>query len=299
MVAIAGGGGAAAEDGSVYFLSPEQLDGNGTQNEPNLFVASQAQAPHFIATLEADNPAVRNGVADSETHRYGDFQVTPDGDFAVFNSDISLTPFNSLGHTEIYRYSHGDDEVVCASCAPSGAAPITDTSLPGYGLSIADDGRVFFTSAESFVLRDTNEVKDAYEYSKGVVQLISTGASLEDSGILSVSSDGEDALFFTREVLVNEDGNGSTVKIYDAREDGGFLFDPPPHPCAASDECHGAGTAAPAPPNINTFTGAGAGSEAPSGNGKACKKGFVKRKGKCVKKKTRKHRKHKSSHRNG
>lgn len=299
VVAIAGGGGAAVEDGSVYFLSPEQLDGNGTQDEPNLFVASQGQAPKFIATLEADNPAVRNGVADSEMHRYGDFQVTPDGNFAVFNSDISLTPFNSLGHTQIYRYSQGDDEVVCASCAPSGAAPITDTSLPGYGLSIADDGRVFFTSAESFVLRDTNEVKDAYEYSKGVVQLISTGASLEDSGILSVSSDGKDAFFFTREVLVNEDGNGSTVKIYDAREDGGFLFDPTPHPCAASDECHGAGTEAPGPPNINTFTGAGAGSEAPSGNSKACKKGFKRNaKGKCVKKK-KKHHKRKSSRRNG
>ena len=52
------------------------------------------------------------------------------------------------------------------------------------------------------------------------------------------------------------------MKVYDAREDGGFLFDPPPHPCAASDECHGAGTQAPAPPNINTFTGAGHGAEA-------------------------------------
>ena len=137
------------------------------------------------------------------------------------------------------------------------------------------------------MLRDTNEVKDAYEWNEGVVQLISTGAEprgLRD--LLSVSADGEDAFFFTREVLVNEDENGSTVKIYDAREDGGFLFDPPPHPCAASDECHGAGTAAPGPPNINTFTGAGA-AEAPTGNAKACKKGFVKRKGKCVKKKRR------------
>ena len=190
---------------------------------------------------------------------------------------------------------------ICASCAPSGAAPITDTSLPGYGLSVTDDGRVFFTSTESFVLRDTNEVKDAYEFSDGVVQLISTGASLEDSGILSVTSDGRDAIFFTREVLVNEDGNGSTVKIYDAREDGGFLYDPPPHPCAASDECHGAGTEAPGSPNINTVTGAGVGTEAPPPTA-TCKKGFVKKNGKCVKKKKKKSKKNpkrKSSHRHG
>ena len=95
VVAIAGGGGVAAEDGSAYFLSPEQLDGEGTLDEPNLFVARAGQAPHFIATLDADNPAVRDGVADAEMHRYGDFQVTPDGRFAVFNTDISLTSFNS------------------------------------------------------------------------------------------------------------------------------------------------------------------------------------------------------------
>ena len=40
-VAIGGGGGVASADGTIYFLSPEKLDGasNGVQNAPNLYVA--------------------------------------------------------------------------------------------------------------------------------------------------------------------------------------------------------------------------------------------------------------------
>ena len=41
VVAVGGGGGVASGDGTIYFLSPEQLDGsaNGVENAPNLYVA--------------------------------------------------------------------------------------------------------------------------------------------------------------------------------------------------------------------------------------------------------------------
>ena len=107
------------------------------------------------------------------------------------------------------------------------------------------------------MLRDTNGKTDAYEWSSGKTQLISSGLGPADSALLSVSADGKDAYFFTRDVLSRQDGNGSVVKIYDAREGGGFLFEDSPKPCAASDECHGAGTEQPPPPNINTATGEG------------------------------------------
>jgi hypothetical protein len=107
------------------------------------------------------------------------------------------------------------------------------------------------------VLRDTNGKTDAYEWSSGKVQLISSGLGPADSALLSVSADGKDAFFFTRDVLSRQDGNGGAVKIYDAREGGGFLFEDSPKPCAASDECHGAGTEQPPAPNINTATGEG------------------------------------------
>jgi hypothetical protein len=45
------------------------------------------------------------------------------------------------------------------------------------------------------------------------------------------------------------------AKIYDARSGGGFFDVPAPPPCAASDECHGAGSVAPGPPDVRTTTG--------------------------------------------
>ena len=64
-----------------------------------------------------------------------------------------------------------------------------------------DDGSVFFTSVEALVLRDTNSRRDAYEWKEGQRQLISTGTSNFDSGLLGVSADGVDAFFFTRATL--------------------------------------------------------------------------------------------------
>ncbi len=69
------------------------------------------------------------------------------------------------------------------------------------------------------------------------------------------------------------------MKIYDAREGGGFLQIPPLPLCAAKDECHGPGTIPAPPPQIGTFKGKG-GNVKP----KKCKKPKVKRHGKCVKK---------------
>ena len=44
-----------AGDGTVYFLSPELLAGagNGTANQPNLFVVRPGSAPRFVATIDS------------------------------------------------------------------------------------------------------------------------------------------------------------------------------------------------------------------------------------------------------
>jgi hypothetical protein len=257
VVAIAGGGGVASENGTVYFLSPEKLDGSGALNQPNLFVVRPGSGPQFVATLEPNNSAVRNAVKDNEVHRYGDFQVGASGRYAAVDSTLSLTAIPTFGQGQIYRYDSQEDVLDCASCAPTLSAASSDTSLSPYGLSLTDDGRVFFTTQESLALRDTNERKDAYEWKNGATQLISMGIGQYDSGMLSVSADGTNAFFFTRDTLVHKDSNGTRIKLYTARENGGFVFTPPALPCAASDECHGAGTEEPGPPNIKTQTGTG------------------------------------------
>lgn len=264
-----------------------------------------AYAPNSSAIVEfgyevlpytpIDNPAIVHGVRDAGTHRTSDFQVTPDGRYAVFDSSLSLTGFMNLGHYEIYRYDAKEEALECASCATTNAAAKTDTFLAPYGLNVSEDGRVFFTSDEGLVLSDTNERKDAYEWSGGrEIGRISTGVGNTDSSLLSVSENGVDAFFFTRQTLVPSDENGGAVKIYDAREEGGYPYNPERLPCAASDECHGPGTQAPQVPDIPTLEGTGPARQTEMRTKEACRRGFVKRHGKCVKKRG-KHRKRRSS----
>ena len=248
-------------------------------------MSSFGSEPNRCRTRRSTHRAILNGARRPETHSYGDFQVSADGTYAAFGSRQPLTGFNTQGFEQVYRYDSDGDELSCVTCAPSGAVPAGDTGLPEHGLGLTDDGRVFFTTSESFALRDTNEKLDAYEWKEGEIQLISLGLGPEPSKLLTVTPDGTDAFFFTRDTLVAEDENGSTIKIYDARAGGGLLHNPPLLPCAASDECHGPGSQAPPPPEINTQKGSGRSFEPPTQT-RTCRKGFKKKKsGKCVKKK--------------
>ena len=281
VVAIAAGGGVGSSDGTVYFLSPEQLDGSGAPDEPNLFAVRPGDAPQFVATLEAENPAVRNAVKDSEMRRWGDFQVSGDGRYAMFATTEPLKAgYDNDGFAQVYHYDADAPQLDCVSCLPTEERPTADATLPAHGLGLASDGKVFFNSRDRLAMRDANAKLDAYEWQQGAARLISTGTSAFDSGLLTITADGKDAFFFTRDRLVERDFNGETMKIYDAREGGGFFVLPEEQPCAASDECHGPGTEAALPPAIGTFKGSG-GQAKPSPS--RCRKGFVKRRGRCVK----------------
>ena len=248
--------------------------------------------------------AIVNATKQAETHSFGDIQVSDNGDYAIFDSRIPLTGHLNFDNSEIYRYDAGAPALSCPSCAPTKAAATTETFLPAHGLGLTEDGKVFFTTKESFVLRDTNDRLDAYEWVegeqnplRGEIQLISRGLGSDDSALLGVTSDGVDAFFFTRDKLVNNDNNGNAVKIYTARVNGGYPFDPDPQACAASDECHGAGTKAPGPPDITSLSPAPVVSPK---KGKTCRKGFRlnKRSNKCVKRKKKKAGKGKKASRN-
>jgi sugar lactone lactonase YvrE len=238
--------------------------------------------PRAGSSATADNPTVVHAVNDAETHRYADFQVTPDGGRAAFVSTLPLTGHETAGFTAIYRYDATSGGIACASCAPTGEGASGDSTLASNGLSLSDDGRVFFNSIDALTARDLNKRKDVYEFANGKTELISTGTSPYDSSLLGISADATDAFFFTRERLVDQDLNESLVRIYDARSGGGFLTLPPSVPCQASDECHGPGTKQAPPPPIGTFKGS-LGNEKPPKT-RRCKKGFVMKRGKCVKK---------------
>jgi hypothetical protein len=241
-----------------------------------------------------DNPLVVDSVNDSGTRHTGDFQITPSGADAVFRSTIPYTGYLNGRFEEVFRYDGPSAALGCASCNPTNVRANTGATLAQNGLSLTDDGRVFFGTAEPLVPRDLDQKEDVYEWENGSPNLVSTGLSPYNSSLLTASSHGTDVYFFTRDTLAPQDTNGSLVKVYDARENGGFPYTPPPVSCKASDECHGPSTQPGAAPPINTLAGTG-GNEAQKA-AVTCKKGQVKKNGKCVKKKKakKKHHKHKN-----
>lgn len=287
-VAIGGGGGVVSRGGSVYFLSPETFGGEGTADQPNLYAAAPGGSPHLVATLEPDNPLVLDSVATSATRRTGDFQATANGAFAVFTSALPLTGTGNFGFRSVFRYDAGTGKLACSSCDTTGTSDHTyagNATLAPSGLSVLEDGSVFFTTPFPLVLNDANGRADVYEATpSGTQELISSGTGSFDAGLLTVSADGTDAFFFTHDTLApEEDKNGQLMKIYDARVGGGFFKLPPAVPCKASDECHGPSSPVPPPPDIKSS------GKSTVGNVLTCRKGKVRHRGHCIRRKHRRH----------
>jgi len=248
---------------------------------------------------QTDNSLVVDSVSAPETRHTGDFQITPSGNYAVFPSALALADGEeeTAGHTEVYRYQAPSAKLECVSCNPTGAPSAGEAGLAPNGLSITNEGRVFFATSDQLTAADTDNKQDVYEWepsgagncnesslsfsrqTKACIALISAGTSAFDSGLLGVDANGKDAYFFTRDTLVPQDKNGPTVKVYDAREGGGFAFEQPPAPCKASDECHGPSSPTPPPLEVGSESGTPHNFRAEP---KGCKAGFVKRHGVCV-----------------
>ncbi len=241
-------------------------------------------------------------------------QASPDGQWFSFESHESLTgydnvaPANEAAVGELFLYSAATGQVVCASCNPSGEPPVAEggvVKFPGNSLTegfgvfrsrhvLTDAGQVFFETGEALVPSDTNGVLDVYEYEDGHVYLISSGTSSFESNLEDVSESGGDVFFRSNQQLLPQDNQPGQLVIYDARVDGGFAEPSSPPLCTTADACRT--PVAPQPsvygaPASQTFSGLG-NLEPPEAKPKAmpksksvrCKKGFVEKKGKCVKK---------------
>jgi hypothetical protein len=167
---------------------------------------------------------------------------------------------------------------------------------------LSDSGRLFFNASDALVPADTNGTEDVYTYEPpglgscteaspgfaarngGCLSLISSGTSAAESAFMDASESGDDVFFLTASRLTAKDED-KALDLYDARVGGGEA--PPVKPV----ECSGDACQQPAtPPNDATpgsltFNGAG--------NVLDCPKGKVKKNGKCV---ARKHKKHHKKH---
>ena len=195
-------------------------------------------------------------------------------------------------------------------------------NIPGWTASwlyqsryLSDSGRLFFNSSDALVPQDTNGTEDVYEYepqgvgdcsessstfdrvSRGCVGLISSGTSPGESGFMDASESGGDVFFLTAAELSSRDTD-SALDVYDAHQCSAsapcFPAPPAPSPACEGDACQSP-VAAPEDPTPGSLTFSGPGnpvspaatvvvrSKAKSKPTK-CRKGFVKKKAKCVRK---------------
>ncbi len=252
----------AHESGDIYFYSPEQLDGSkGIPNQVNLYLYRGDQV-HYVTTFAPGQDCEPVEEATCGNGPVGRMDVSPDGTHMAFITNQQLSGYHNQGNDEMYSYEPSTEKLLCVSCDPSGAPPVGGVTGSDDGLFMANDGRTFFYTPDALVPQDTNNLHDVYEYVEGRPQLITSGTSAQDTqatanqdrtvGLAGVSADGVNVYFSTFATLVGQDENGPFAKYYDARTDGGFPFPPATAPCEAADECHGAGSSPPAPPQLGS-----------------------------------------------
>ena len=298
-----------SEDGSyVYFSSKGVLSGSQANQ---LGETAQSGQPNLYLDHE--------GAIAFIMHRAAGIRISPNGEFLAFNSTSSLTGYdNTDANTgspdpEIYLYSAASNRFACASCDPSGEAPTAGGAFLGGGNAlkerhvnpsyvsevphyVSDNGQVFFQTDEASLPSDTNGQQDVYEYDEDSgLHLISSGTSSSPATLLDASASGDDVFFLGRQALAPQDPGGEALRIYDARVDGGFPETAVPTACTTADACRAAATPQPSifgEPASQTFTGAGnltpppptiSTPVKPKPKPKKCRKGYAKKKGRCVK----------------
>ncbi len=180
-------------------------------------------------------------------------RVSADGTRIAFITNRSnVEPGSGDNRRALYVYDSDADEVVCASCPPTGE-PLTGetfimpTAVADGGVSwtlkggrfLTDDGRrVFFSTKDPLVPEDVNGRYDAYEYDvdSREAHLLSSGRSEQDSWFASASASGDDAFFITQEALSAHDVDHAK-DMYDARVGGGLPEPRPAPPACEGDAC--------------------------------------------------------------
>jgi hypothetical protein len=208
----------------------------------------------------------------------GPGRMVDENSVLVFQAQAAIVGFNNVGGEQIYRYSIKANELECVSCPPAGVHPSGDAylsvvdqnddtlrfgtasnSTPNEPRGVSSDGkRVFFSSPDPLVGRDTDGSVDTYEWENGSVFLLSSGTSPQGSPFLDNSVSGGDVFLATTGELVHGD-NDAGFDVYDARIPRPGDNPPPVAAPCTGDVCQGPPSVPQllgAPPSA-TFSGAG------------------------------------------
>ena len=245
------------------------------------------------------------------------------------NEDVTSRAPGERMDEEVFLYDANTNRVVCASCDPTGARPHGTATVPvryseGSGFLatlrqpryLSNGGRLFFNSVDALVAGAYQGVTAPYEYeppangeieadgghdtcttassayvasAEGCVDLLTRGASSEESMFLEASENGNDVFVLTSEKLAPSDIDRA-YDVYDAHVCGsGWECPSPPAvspPCTGTESCRGAPAPQPSiygAPSSATYSGAGNPAPPPPSSpaGSPSKKTVTKKAAKC------------------
>jgi hypothetical protein len=215
----------------------------------------------FVARVN-ENDVTHTGSGGEFSPNGGDLRAesTRDGRYLLFDTREDLTGYSTVGCIqdseqcmELYRYDaqaaeEGKPAVVCVSCDPSGAPPVSNAYFERSNDStsyepvraMSDNGQfVFFDSADPLVPGASNGRLNAYEWHDGVISLIGSGSDASPTYFLGYAPnpqahseearEGGNVFIGTHAQLTSQD-TGGFGEIYDARvcETESPCFEPPP-----------------------------------------------------------------------
>jgi hypothetical protein len=235
-------------------------------------------------------------------------RVSAEGRYLLYQTTANVTGYNSGGAQEAYLFDSlsTTEPIVCVSCRQDGQLSVEPVGNRPLGSEerqnpfhprarlVVRNGQalVFFTSFDRLAPGASAEATNLYEWAHSQVFLITVEppdlqSAPESGGVVheyvefvGADADGSDLYFNTPAALTWEDPE-QRISVYDARVHGGFPQPPgPPAPCGSLVEgaCQGPSVSPPASGSPSSSTFVGPGNKKPP-----CKKGFVLKKGKCVK----------------
>ncbi len=299
----------------------ENPEGNSaSEGQPNLYLwDAQSEETNFLGTLGSED-----GITGSErggglwggegTWRNGAYPVPVtdegnelggDGHILVFESRAELSEEDADGNRlDVYRYDAATEALECLSCAPDSspsepdAGPFdvsahgeADDPLP-FGTDFAErwrwvseDGETAaFASPQGLLPGDLDGTRHFYLRKSGTLSQLpglpfgNAAAPPEAFGPF-LSHDGSTVAFVTPSALLPQDGD-TTADVYVARASGGFPEPPSPQLCQG-EECRSQPSSAPQLSGAGTAVLNGAGNASPR---PTCRRGKVRRHGRCVSK---------------
>jgi hypothetical protein len=258
-----------------------------------------------------DNRDVKTGVRDLEDYLY---DATSGRLHCVSCNPTGARPHGWEYGTSVQVIYEASELGLAESAVPGETVAGLIPRWPGPNYRsrlLFDSGRLFFESFDALSPHDTNGAWDVYQYEPpgvggctesgptfssqngGCLDLISSGASPQNSFLLDASESGDDVFFFTDSRLTPSDID-TTRDLYDARVGGGEAESVKPVECQG-DACQSpVGAPEDLTPGSLSFQGPGnllssvLAPVQPKARPVRCGKGSVKKHNKCVKTKRKK-----------